>query len=121
VARDFFGIPVAYRSSATISWLGDLYVQGQLPMIVLAGTALGILFDRRFRKPVRSVPLHYAVYFLVAQALLNLEAPLIIAAATALRSMLALFLLATIADTVVRLTGLPQKAGLPGTATASPA
>lgn len=87
VAQAFFDIPAKYPTSASITWIGDLYVQGGRWAVLLAGLGLGFVIRRWLRRTARADALGIAAYFLLVQALLSVESPILITAASALRSM----------------------------------
>lgn len=106
VAHAFFDVPPSYRTSSTITWLGDLFVQGgKLPiaLILLVGLALAALLKRWLMRPTPVDVVHVATYFLIAEALLSLESPIIIAAANVLRILLAFIALCVLLSCILRL------------------
>ncbi|MFN2607557.1 MAG: hypothetical protein ABR511_06620 [Acidimicrobiales bacterium] len=89
VAQAFFDIPATYRTSSSITWLGDLFVQGGWAAPLVVAVALGACIQRQVGPARRPSVLRIGVYFLVVQALLTLDSPLLISAAASLRTLLA--------------------------------
>jgi hypothetical protein len=111
IAQVFFDIPTIYTTASSITWMGDLYVQGGHGIVLIVGLLVGALVQSRLRQGATAVdPIHVGAYFLLAQALLALETPLLIAGATALRTFVAFvgtYLLACLALRVVARRPLP--------------
>lgn len=85
VAVVFFDAPPESNSAETITWLGDLYVQGGAPLILLAGAFFGLALSIALRILERPGILAIAAYYVVLAGALNTEAPLILATGHSLR------------------------------------
>lgn len=94
VAEVFFDIPRSSNSAETITWLGDLYVQGRAPIVLAVGLLTGFAAVRLLRL-ARSLSPTYRllVVYAVTSTLFNLEAPLLLAVAHSLRVLGLLYLL----------------------------
>ena len=92
VSTVFFDIPEFYRTSSSITWVGDLFVQGGPTLVFVVALLGGVAFNRVLRWRVHANPITVSCYFLAAQILLTLESPLLISLATALRTFVTLIL-----------------------------
>ncbi len=90
VSKVFFDVPEIYRTSSSITWIGDLFVQGGPGLIFLVAVAVGAVFNRVLRLRSRPDPVSIACYFLSVQILLTLESALLFSIAAALRTLIAL-------------------------------
>ncbi len=90
VSSVIFGLPASYRTSSTITWLGDLYLNGGLWTILFTGVVLGSVVRRTFRRAVRAGPMMTILTVLLVSALFNPENPIVLAIAGMLRAFLVL-------------------------------
>lgn len=88
ISTAVYGIPASYHTASTITWLGDLYFNGGLPLVLVAAVLLGVAARRSWQRAVRGSAMEVLVAVLILQVLLTAESPLTISIAGALRSFL---------------------------------
>lgn len=86
VGQAFFNIPVGYRTSSSITWVGDLFVQGGPAAVLLTAVGLGFTLKRRLRPRTKPDTVRLAGSFIVVNILMTLDSPLLISAAAGLRA-----------------------------------
>jgi hypothetical protein len=107
IAYEFFDIPLQYTTASSITWLGDLYVQGGTFAVAGAGLALGFLLTRVLANASVPTSVNLVIGFTLIQAFLNLESPVIIVAAAGLRTVIVLALLYQVVLIAQRTVSVP--------------
>lgn len=108
VAYAFYGLPFSYRTSSTITFLGDLYINigvaGTFAVAVLLGFGLQRLSQRLM---AATTGLSFALVYILSAAVVGTESPVLLNAVETLRQ--AVFLIVVLA--VVRFVAptLPSK------------
>jgi hypothetical protein len=97
VSSAIYGNPASYNTSSTITWLGDLYLNGGVWMILASGVGFGALVCQALRRSTQAGPLMVIVIVLLITALFNAESPLVLAIAGFLKSFLILALVCLVA------------------------
>lgn len=109
VSHEFFDIPSSYPTASSITWLGDLYVQGGTMIVLVIGLLLGCVVKRTLEWADPRNAIGLVVVLSVAQALLNLESPILITLATALRTILALLVIYAVVVNFFRIMARPLR------------
>lgn len=106
VAYAYYGIPYSYRTSSTVTFLGDIYINAGLAGVCVVAALLGLLLQRAFQRLLSAdTGMSYAVSYVLVAALLRIESPLILNAVEVLRELIALILILALARAVAPLAG----------------
>lgn len=90
VSVAIYGVPASYYTSSTVTWLGDLYLNGGLPAVLVAGVVLAAMARRIFDLAVEGPVFIVLTAVLFLELLFNAELPLVLNFAGDLRSLLGL-------------------------------
>lgn len=85
VGLALFNVPREYHSSSTITFLGDLFVQGGAILVVIVGALFAMVFGRTLMVRRRRTGMGIATTYLAITILLRLEQPIILSAADGFR------------------------------------
>jgi hypothetical protein len=85
-----YGLPASYHTAATITWLGDLYLNGGLILVLLSGLVLAVIAQGAFERVAKGRTLSILIAVLVLQVIFSAESTLIFSLVGAFRSFLLL-------------------------------
>lgn len=119
ISTAVYGLPASYYTSSTITWLGDLYLNGGLILVLLAGMVLATVARRVFEHAVEGRVVTVLTAVLLLEVILNAELPLVLSLAGAIKSLLLLGA-ACIAGTAISRASARSRADLAPKSVASP-
>ncbi len=90
ISTTVYGLPASYHTSSTITWLGDLYLNGGLVFVLLSGLALAAVVQFTFERAAKGRTLTILIAVLLLQVLFSAESPLVFSLAGAFRSFILL-------------------------------
>lgn len=120
VAYAFYGIPYAYRTSSTVTFLGDLYINVGTTGVFLLATVLGFALQRLLERLMAAMTgLSYALTYIVSAAVLRIESPVILNAVAMLRQVVFLVLLLAVVRLIASVSRRGSEPGQSGEVRAS--
>jgi hypothetical protein len=90
ISTAVYDLPSSYNTSSTVTWLGDLYLNGGLVLVLFVAILLGAVARSIFERAVEGGVLAVLTAVLLLEAVLNAESPLVLGFAGSLRSLLLL-------------------------------
>jgi hypothetical protein len=88
VSTAIYGLPASYHTSSTVTWLGDLYLNGGPWLILASGVVLGAAVRRALQRATRNNTLSTIFTVSLVSALFDPENPIVLAVAGIARTVI---------------------------------